>query len=123
VALASQPDRWKSGSLNYLVGATRPDHYLAYELVKDKPIPPDRFAAVVAADKQGLKPVQVGLLPYRVAELYQNLTADFALWRNETAQRGNSPLAQELQESAIYDAGIVGHQWETPANRSTPPST
>ncbi len=110
VGLASEPDRWKIKDLHHLTASTRPDHYLAYELLDGKPLPPDRFAMAVAADKAGRTPEQAGMLPYRVAELYQNLTAEFAFWRNESAVAGpDTTAAHGFADNALYDAGLMGH--------------
>lgn len=115
VGLASQPDRWKDRSLNYLRGATSIDHFMAYEQVEGRELPPDRFDFLAMVSEQGLEvpglPAKyVGLLPYRVAELYQNLTLDFALWRNEgMSLPSDDPKRKALEENALVTAGLLGH--------------
>lgn len=119
VGLASQPDRWKPQQLGYLRGATSVDHFLAYEQVKDlKDLPDDRydFIAQIQANHlnvPGAAPKYVGFLPYRVAELYQNLTLDFALWRKEGEDLpASDPRRQALEQNVLTSAGLLGHYVE-----------
>lgn len=113
--LASQPDRWKDRSLNYLRGATATDHFLAYEQVEGRELPGDRFDFLAMIQDQGLEvpglpPKYVGMLPYRVAELYQNLTLDFAIWRKEGRKLPEGhPRRKALEENTLMTAGLLGH--------------
>lgn len=115
VGLASQPDRWKADSLNYLKGSTSMDHYMAYEQIRDHQLPPDRYDYILMIEREGINapgqhPKWVGTLPYRVAELYQNLTLDFAVWRNEGSQLPpDDPNRKALEENVLLSAGLLGH--------------
>lgn len=116
--LASQPDRWKPTQLSYLRKASSLDHFLAYEQVKGIKLPADRYDFIAQVQEEGLSvpgaaPKFVGFLPYRVAELYQNLTLDFALWRKEgsTLPEG-TPRREALEQNALYTAGLLGHYIE-----------
>lgn len=119
VGLASQPDRWKPSQLGYLKSASSLDHYFAYEQLKDiLEFPADRydFLSKVQEEKLGVPgaaPKYVGFLPYRVAELYQNLTLDFALWRKEGEHLPkDDPKRLALEENALTSAGLLGHYVE-----------
>lgn len=121
VGLATQPDRWKPKSLSYLRAATSLDHFLAYEQVKDIELPADRYDFIAKVQAEGLNvpgapPKYVGFLPYRMAEMYQNLTLDFALWRKEgEGLSPEDPRRQALEENVLTSAGLLGHYVEDAA--------
>ncbi|CAN0108794.1 unnamed protein product, partial [Phaeothamnion confervicola] len=105
-AMASLPDGWKHKSAPHLKAATSPDHYFDCERWQTNPLPPDRYSMTTAADKAGLSAPQVGLLPYRIAELYEQLRDDLALWRNATA---GTQKALHFERNAVYSAALLGH--------------
>jgi hypothetical protein len=113
--LGSQPDRWKVRSLPHLRNSTSPDHYLDYEIVRDQPLPGDRYAYVrqLAQENRPGTPADTqfnGTLPYRIAELYENLVAELALYRRESQRSGpDSAATRQFQENALYTAGLLGH--------------
>ena len=115
VGLASQPDRWKSGGTPYLREATAMDHFMAYEQIQGHELPADRYEYVLMVEREGINapgqhPKWVGTLPYRVAELYQNLTLDFAIWRNEGRNLPvDHPQRKALEENVLMSAGLLGH--------------
>lgn len=115
VGLASQPDRWKTKGLDYLKEATAMDHYMAYEQIREHQLPPDRYEYVSMVEREhinapGQAPKWVGTLPYRVAELYQNLTLDFAIWRKEGQDLApDDPKRKALEENVLVSAGLLGH--------------
>lgn len=121
VGLATQPDRWKPKQLGYLRGATALDHFMAYEQVKGIELPADRYDFISKVQSEGLSvpgaaPKYVGFLPYRVAEMYQNLTLDFAIWRNEGEKLGaDDPRRKALEENVLTSAGLLGHYVEDAA--------
>lgn len=121
VDLASQPDRWKARDLNYLREATSVDHFLAYEQIRDHDLPSDRYEYISMIEREGInapgQPAKwVGTLPYRVAELYQNLTLDFAIWRNEgQSLPTDAPRRKALEENVMMSAGLLGHYVEDAA--------
>lgn len=114
VGLASQPDRWKARSLDYLRQATSIDHFMAYERVEGHKLPGDRYDFLTMVDRQGLSvpgmaPKWVGTLPYRVAEVYQNLTLDFALWRHAQSLPVDDPRREAAEDNVLMSAGLLGH--------------
>lgn len=115
VDLASQPDRWKARDLGYLREATSVDHFTAYEQIRGHELPGDRYEYISMIEREGInapgQPAKwVGTLPYRVAELYQNLTLDFAIWRNEgQSLPTDDPRRKALEENALMSGGLLGH--------------
>lgn len=114
-ALASHPDRWKIRELPHLRDSSRPDHWLSCEDLEGHSLPQDRYGYILMIDREGLaepgrQPQALGTLPYQVAEMYQQLVAEFALWRNEMERSGSeAPSTLQYQENAIYVAGVTGH--------------
>lgn len=116
-ALGSQPDRWRFKELKHLNGSNVPDHYMNWEPVKEKELPTDRYAYAQMIQDGGLErgdggPQYNGTLPYRMAELFEGLVAEFALYRMElerTPDGGANALLRQLEENAIYTAGILSH--------------
>lgn len=116
-ALGSQPDRWRFKELTHLAGSNVPDHYMNLEPVRDKDLPTDRYAYARMIQDSGLErgdsgPQYNGTLPYRVAELFEGLVAEFALYRMElerTPDGGATAFLRQLEENAIYTAGILSH--------------
>lgn len=114
-ALASQPDRWKMRGLPSLDVDNRPDHYLNLERLGGRALPSERYSYVAMVADNHLQPTgqpaySLGLLPYAIAEGTEKLTAEFALWRHETQTNGfDTPLAHQLEQNAIYTAGVLGH--------------
>jgi hypothetical protein len=115
VGLASQPDRWKARDLNYLRNATAMDHFMAYEQIQGHQLPDDRYDYISMIEREGInapgQPAKwVGTLPYRVAELYQNLALDFAIWRNEGQElQPDDTRRKALEENVLMSAGLLGH--------------
>lgn len=112
--LASAPDRWKMRELPHLKDTTKVDHYLSLEQLEGHELPENRFEFLRMVEHDGLDggrdPQYVGMLPYRMAELYENLTLDFALWRQSTRLFGpDHPTTLGYQEDALHDAGLLGH--------------
>ncbi len=112
--LASQPDRWKLRELPHLKGSSTPDHYAALELLKDHQFPKDRYSYVLMIDHEQLAPDYppqfVGTLPYKIAELQQQLTCELAIYRHELARSGpGSKELKPLEENVLHTAGMLGH--------------
>lgn len=106
--LGPEPDRWRSRGLKEMDDAWEFDHYIDLENVPEGALDAsDRYefiAALYAADIR--RPQQfVGFLPWRIIELYQRLTTEFAIWRNmpEGPERGF------VEARVLNDAGILGH--------------
>lgn len=116
-ALGSQPDRLRFKELAHLNGANVPDHYMNWEPLRDKELPANRYAYAQMLHQEGLErgdggPQFNGTLPYKLAEMFEGLVAEFALYRMELAKTpdGNaSALLRQLEENAIYTAGMLSH--------------
>ncbi|MCA9791524.1 MAG: hypothetical protein KC910_07000 [Candidatus Eremiobacteraeota bacterium] len=112
--LASAPDRWKMRELPHLKDTTKVDHYLSLEQLEGHELPENRFEFLRMVEHDhldgGRDPQYVGMLPYRMAELYENLTLDFALWRQSSRLFGaEHPTTLGYQQDALRDAGVLGH--------------
>jgi hypothetical protein len=108
VYLNPEPDRWRDRNVPAMDQAWSYDHYLWMENVPFGALEaPDRFAFMEALYAAGLEHGQrdVGLLPYRMLELYQRLVAEWRLWRAEpdALRRGY------IEGRILNDAGILGH--------------
>ncbi|MBM3460991.1 MAG: hypothetical protein FJX76_02715 [Armatimonadetes bacterium] len=114
-ALASQPDRWKFRSLPLLSSVNRPDHWINSELLGERALPADRYQYLGMIVNDNLAqpnkaPGSVGFLPYQMAEMFEKLQAEMALYRREMHDNGsNTPLTRQLEQNIIYTAGILGH--------------
>jgi hypothetical protein len=111
--LNPEPDRWRDRGERTLdpalEGATAPDHFIDMEMA-----PPAVLAAALKASDRygyldtlaaaGVKGVAMGLLPFRILELSQQLREDFRLWR--AAPDSTKPW---IEARIIDDAGILGH--------------
>ena len=106
--LNGEPDRWRNRAAPAMDQAFSPDHYLWMENVPDGALEaPDRWAFVAALYAAGVEGGQrdVGLLPYRVMELYERLVTEWRLWRSET----DTERRGWIQARILDDAGILGH--------------
>jgi hypothetical protein len=111
--LNPEPDRWRDRTESSidpaLDRATSPEHFIDMELVPAATLAGalkarDRFAfldTIAAAGKQG---VVMGLLPFRMLELTEQLRIDFRNWR--AAPDSVKPW---VEARIIDDAGILGH--------------
>lgn len=111
--LDPEPDRWRDRAERALdpalEGATAPDHFIDMEMA-----PPAVLAAALKAHDRygyldtlaaaGVKGVVMGLLPFRMLELSQQLREDFREWR--VAPDSTRPW---IEARIIDDAGILGH--------------
>jgi len=111
VWLGPQPDRLK-GSGPSFDPATFPDHFLDYEFVDGLPLPPDRYKFMALMDSsgrrahEGISNSEAGFLPWRIAEMAEQLTTEFRQWRFTapgTAER------RALEADIIHTAGTMGH--------------
>ncbi len=82
--------------------AEAPEHYFDIELLEGAPVPPTRYAFVEFCAQRGLKPAQVGLLPYAITEWTQRLTVAFA----EHRRWPDDPV---IQGKCLVYAGLLGH--------------
>lgn len=111
--LGAHPDRLRFRALRHLNNANAVDHYMNGELLQGAEAPRDRYAYALKLkelDPGNKSPQKAGTLPYRIAETYETLVAEFTLYRQELARSGpDSPLTRQFQENAIYTAGMLGH--------------
>lgn len=113
--LGPEPDRWRDDELSIMDEAWKYDHYIDLENVPAGALDaPDRYAFLEALDAAGVEePAStVGLLPYRIQELYQRLATGFARWRLTESE----PERTWIEERIINDAGILGHYVADAAN-------
>jgi hypothetical protein len=107
VYLDPEPDRWRVSSLREMSEAWSYDHFINFENVPEAALgAAHRYAYLTAVRASGLEqPEQVGLLPFRIVELYQRLVTEWTLWRRES-----DPARRAWIEARIVnDAGLLGH--------------
>jgi hypothetical protein len=111
--LNPEPDRWRNRAERTLDpaldGATAPDHFIDMEMAPPTVLAaalkaPDRFGYLDTLAAAGVKGVVMGLLPFRMLELSQQLREDFRQWR--VAPDSTKPW---IEARIIDDAGILGH--------------
>lgn len=111
--LNPEPDRWRDSTERALDpaldGATAPDHFVDMEMVPRAVLAaalaaPNRYAYLDTLAAAGVRPVAMGLLPYRILELSQRLRSEFRLWR--AASDSTRPW---IEARIINDAGVLGH--------------
>jgi len=111
--LNPEPDRWRDRGERTLdpalEGATAPDHFIDLEMASPTVLAealkaPDRYGYLDSLSSAGVKGVTMGLLPFRMLELSQQLRQDFREWR--AAPDSTKPF---IEARIIDDAGILGH--------------
>lgn len=112
-----EPDRWKNSAERSadqaLYGASSPEHYINFEKVPRNLLKlTNRFDFLAAIARREPNGSSVGLLPYRILELFQTLRVDFRLW-NEATDAGTKAW---IEQRIIDDAGILGHYVADGAN-------
>lgn len=117
VWLAFDADRWKTGGES--IDATSPDHYIDLEFVDGLKLPRNRWDYVNQTmssgllRQKGINHADIGFLPWRIAELSEQLTSQFRQWRF------SRPLSSEraaLERAIINTAGNLGHYVGDAAN-------
>jgi hypothetical protein len=111
--LNPEPDRWRDRTEQALdlalEGGTAPEHFIDMELVTPPVLAaalkaPNRFAYLDTLAAAGVKGSTMGLLPFRMLELSQELREDFRNWR--AAPDSVKPW---IEARIIDGAGILGH--------------
>ena len=116
--LGPEPDRWYTGGFESIRAANFPEHFLDYEYVADLDLPADRYRFIDllytsgTLRRFGIGNATAGFAPWRIAELADELTVEWSLWRNSVpgAER------QQIEENIIHLAGILGHYAGDTAN-------
>ncbi len=105
--LNPEPDRWRNRDMREMDQAFSYDHYIDFENVPAGALnSPDRYEFLAALYAAGLpKPERdVGLLPFRIMELYQRLVTEWRLWASATGSE-----REWIEARIINDAGTLGH--------------
>jgi len=109
--LGYDPDRWRTaGPSSDAVNA--PDHQLNYEYVAALQLPRDRYAFLALLNtsgtlrRYGIRNQDVGFVPWRIAEMTEQLTGEWRLWR---ATSPGSPERVFIERDIIRDSGVLGH--------------
>lgn len=109
--LGPDPDRWRGGG-PALDAANAPDHVMNYEYVAALQLPRDRYSFVALLTtsgtlrRYGIRNTDVGFLPWRIAEMCEQLTVEWRLWR--AAVPGSADRVF-LQRDIVRDSGVLGH--------------
>jgi hypothetical protein len=99
---AVDPDVMKHRDARQLRHREYPEHYLDFELLGSRPLPPLRYDFVALVIGRGRAPDRVGFLPWAVTEHTQRLTLAFAelrCWPDDPA----------VQAAALVYAGLLAH--------------
>ena len=110
VWLAYDPDRTRGGDSHEPFNG--PNHFLDYEYVAGLNLSPDRYKYVAEMYRSGrlrqhgIHTSEAGFNPWRVAELAEQLTNSFRLWR---ASQPGSADREYLERTIINVAGNLGH--------------
>ncbi|HEV8657833.1 MAG TPA: hypothetical protein VGS96_04320 [Thermoanaerobaculia bacterium] len=111
VWLGFQPDRLK-GPGPSLDAVNSPDHFLDYEFVAGLDLPNDRYKFLALLEssgrraQRGITNSQSGFLPWRIAEMAEQLTVEFRQWRFSTP---GSSERRAIEIDIIHTAGTLGH--------------
>jgi hypothetical protein len=123
-----EPDRWRgeawggqSGPRVELTNLTAANHNIRMELLDGIRFPTTRNEYIVLMVERKIVPRdevnmhKVGMVFYAIVEEMQRLTVEFRLWREAQEAAILDPAAiQQIQENAIFSAGVLGH-WITDA--------
>lgn len=115
--LGYDPDRWRGGGTS--IEAHAPDHFLDYEYVEGLELPADRYKYIDLMytsgrlRKLGITNSEAGFVPWRIAEVTQQLQVAFRNWRSSAP---GSPERRAIEVDIIQFAGILGHYVGDSAN-------
>ncbi len=124
--LLPEPDRWRGeawgghkGPRQELTNLTAGNHNIRMELLEGISFPTTRNEYIVLMVERGIVPRdevnmhKVGMVFYAIIEELQRLTVEFRLWREaQEAATLDSVAVAQIQENAIFSAGVLGH-WIT----------
>jgi hypothetical protein len=109
--LGYDPDRWR-GAGPSIDANNAPDHVMNYEYIAALTLPRDRytFIALLASSgtlrRYGIRNTDAGFVPWRIAEMSEQLTGEWRLWR---AAAPGSPDRVFIERDIIRDSGVLGH--------------
>ena len=109
--LGPDPDRWRGGG-PAIEAANAPDHVMNYEYIASLQLPRDRYSFVALLTtsgtlrRYGIRNTDAGFLPWRIAEMCEQLTVEWRLWR---AAASGSPDRVFIERDIIRDSGVLGH--------------
>lgn len=89
-------------SAPYVRASERPEHYLDLEFLKGEPLPKYRHEYIALCHRLGVKPEEVGYLPYAIAEWTQRLAVAFAEHRAW-------PENEMIRHKCLVYAGFLSH--------------
>jgi len=96
------PDLWKNRATPHLTDREYPEHFIDWELLKGRPLPPLRWQYVALCNELGLNPRRAGFLPYAIAENTERLAFAFAEYR----RRPENPY---VRRKCLVYGGILAH--------------
>ncbi|HVF11020.1 MAG TPA: hypothetical protein VNA16_09475 [Abditibacteriaceae bacterium] len=99
---AQDPDVVKQRDLPNANDSEQPEHYIDYELLQGRALPPTRYQYVQLCAELKLDPKEVGLLPYAVAEWTERLAMAFAEHRRW-------PHDYSIRSKSLVYAGFLAH--------------
>jgi hypothetical protein len=113
--LNPEPDRWRERAERELDpaldGATAPDHFIDLELVPAEHraalLSPTRYAFADSLEALQLEPAKVGLLPFRIVELTQELRTLYELEKASPFAPTNGDAAHRRFAAARLAAGAT----------------
>jgi hypothetical protein len=109
--LGPDPDRWRGGG-PAADASNAPDHVMNYEYIAALRLPRDRysFLALLTTSgtlrRYGIRNTDTGFLPWRIAEMCEQLTVEWRLWRSASP---GSPDRAFIERDIIRDSGVLGH--------------
>lgn len=111
VYLGYEPDRIRSAGVS-IDAFNAPNHFLDYEYVMHLELPPNRYRYIELLYESGtLRNLGIdvetpGFVPWRIAELAEELQQEFQIWRQTPA---DSPDRAFVEDNIIRIAGVMGH--------------
>jgi hypothetical protein len=96
------PDVAKNRQTPNVRDAEEPEHYIDYELLQGRPLPPTRYQYLKLCGEAKLDPEKVGTAPYAVAEWTERLTVALAEHRKW-------PENPSIRTKCLVYAGFLAH--------------
>jgi len=100
--LAQDPDVAKARETPNLNNQEFPEHFIDYELLGGRPLPPTRYGFLKLCIEAKVEPNDAGLVPYAVTEWTERLAVAFAEHRRW-------PENPHIRTKALVYAGMLSH--------------